>query len=243
MTQAGEQAQVHSNAHGLGDGRLSAPSAERNQAPIIRALGRVLSGMDQDPGAALEIASGTGQHAVAFARAFPAITWQPTDIAPERLKSINAWREAAGVPANLLPARRLDATRPDWPEECASTDLVVVINLFHLISKNAARQVLNGAARVLKPGGILFIYGPFREADGFRSAGDANFHASIVAVEPDSGYKADDWMRAQAEKAGLEWLGRIEMPANNLSLTWRKTGQKAGPQPGGGVDRQDGEGA
>ncbi|HHL22885.1 MAG TPA: DUF938 domain-containing protein [Aliiroseovarius sp.] len=234
MTQPGERPRVHSNAEGLGDGRLSAPSALRNIGPICEALAQVVPAA----GTALEIASGTGQHAVAFAAAFPGVTWQPTDIAPERLVSINAWRQAEGAPANLRPARHLDASRPGWPDwpgeedgSCAPVDLVVAVNLFHLIDNAAARMVLTGAAKVLKPGGKLFIYGPFRDAGGFRSEGDRKFHASIVAAAPKSGYKQVDWMRDQARLAGLEWLGRVEMPANNLSLIWQK--------PGGGDD--DGE--
>ena len=230
MTQPGERPRVHSNAEAVGDGRLSAPSALRNIGPICEALAQVVT----EAGMALEVASGTGQHAVAFAAAFPRVTWQPTDIAPERLASINAWRRSAGAPTNLRPARHLDAALPGWPDwpdgdaPCAPVDLVVAINLFHLISKNAAGTVLAGAAKVLKPGGKLFIYGPFRDGSGFRSEADRKFHASIVAAAPKSGYKRVDWMRDQARLAGLEWLGRVEMPANNLSLIWQK--------PGGGSD-------
>ncbi len=214
VTGIGEQPQVHSNAAALADGRLCAPSASRNVGPITEALAPFVPAR----GRALEIASGTGQHAVAFARAFPNVTWQPTDIAPERLASIDAWRTAEGV-ENLRPARRLDAATADW--DMGRFDLVTISNLFHLIPRPDAENVLQGAARALVPGGALFIYGPFREAGGFRSQGDAAFHARITAADPEAGYKSVEWMGAGAAAAGLKAAARLEMPANNLALVWR----------------------
>ncbi len=215
MTGPGEQPQIHSNADRLGDGRLSAPSAARNVTPIIEVLAQVVP----ETGAALEIASGTGQHVVAYGRAFPRVTWQPTDIAPERLASIDAWRAGEGV-GNVRPARHLDAAAPDW--DIGRFQLVLMSNLFHLISAAAAENVLRGAARALSEGGHLFIYGPFREGGAFRSQGDAEFHASITAAEPECGYKSVEWMQDAAGQAGLRPAGRHEMPANNLVLLWQQ---------------------
>ncbi|HHB80419.1 MAG TPA: DUF938 domain-containing protein [Aliiroseovarius sp.] len=215
MTQAGETPQIHSNASDAGDGRLSAPSALRNVGPISRALAQIAP----QAGVALEIASGTGQHVVAYARAFPNVTWQPTDIAPERLASIDAWVAAEGL-GNIRPARGLDASTPDW--DAGRYDLVLMSNLFHLISAQAAGNVIAGAARALNPGGRLFIYGPFREAGAFRSQGDADFHANIIAAQPDCGYKSVEWMQETALARGLNATGRIEMPANNVALHWQK---------------------
>ena len=215
MAKAGEQPQIHSNADTLADGRLSAPSALRNVAPITGVLAQVAPGH----GAALEIASGTGQHVVAFARALPGLTWQPSDIAPERLASIDAWRKVAGVD-NVRPARHLDACGSAW--DAGRFQLVLASNLFHLISRAAAQNVLRGAARALTPGGTLFIYGPFRENGAFRSQGDADFHAAIIAADPESGYKSVGWMRDTAARAGLRPAGRHEMPANNLVLLWQR---------------------
>ena len=219
MPKAGEQPQIHSNADKVGDGRLSAPSAARNVTPILEVLAQVLP----KTGTALEIASGTGQHVVAYGRAFPQVTWQPTDIAPERLASIDAWRAAEGL-GNVRPARHLDASGAAW--DAGRFQLVLMSNLFHLISETAARNVIRGAARALTRGGLLFIYGPFREKGAFRSGGDAEFHASIVAAEPDCGYKSVEWMQGVAEQAGLRPAGRHEMPANNLVLLWRQENER-----------------
>ncbi|MCP5074000.1 MAG: DUF938 domain-containing protein [Rhodobacteraceae bacterium] len=210
----GEQPKVHSNADDMGDGRLSAPSAARNTGPICSAM----KDFAPQKGRALEIASGTGQHVVAYARAFPGIIWQPTDIDPDRLTSIDAWTAAEGG-ANLLGAQMLDAGAPDW--DLGRFDFVTITNLFHLISDQAAVNVIAGVARGLNPDGVFFIYGPFRKHGEFRSTGDKDFHCRISADDPAAGYKDVDWMQATAKAAGLTPLAEIEMPANNLSLVWR----------------------
>ena len=212
---AGEQPQIHSNAGALGDGRLTAPSAMRNIGPILAAMRDFVPGQ----GRALEIASGTGQHIVEYAQAFPGVEWQPTDIAPDRLASVDAWVVSSGC-ANVSKAQMLDAGVSGW--DAGRYDYVSVCNLFHLISDAAARHVLTGAAKALSPGGVLFIYGPYRKEDVFRSQGDADFHARIQADNPAAGYKSVEWMQAGAGGAGLTFEAEIEMPANNLSLIWRK---------------------
>jgi hypothetical protein len=122
------------------DARLSAPSAQRNAPHIVAALAGHLPGT----GTVLEIAAGTGEHAVALARANPGLTWQPTEIAPERRASIDAWAGAEGL-ANIRPAVPLDAAAPDWRVE--PVDVVYLSNLLHLIAEEAARNVIAGAAR------------------------------------------------------------------------------------------------
>jgi len=212
---AGERPQVHSNADTLGDGRLSAPSALRNVGPISAAMKAFLP----DKGRALEIASGTGQHVVVYAQSFPEIIWQPTDIAAERLASIDAWAAADGG-ENLLPARRLDASGPGW--HIGDFNFVNIGNLFHLISHDAAQNVIDGASRSLVAGGVFFVYGPFRTEGEFRSAGDESFHGRIMAEDPAAGYKDVEWMKEIARSAGLIPEAQLEMPANNLCLVWRK---------------------
>ncbi len=214
---AAEQPQVHSNADELADGRLSAPSAVRNVGPILAAMQPYVP----PEGGALEIASGTGQHVAAFAKQFPGVTWQPTDLAPDRLLSIDAWATAAAA-GNILPATRLDAGVPDW--DMGSFDYVTVSNLLHLVSNDTALNVIAGAARALRPGGHLFVYGPFRRDGAFRSAGDSSFHARIQAENPSAGYKDVTWMQETALANGLNPKAQIEMPANNLSLVWQKQG-------------------
>lgn len=210
-----EKRPVHSNADALGDGRLSAPSASRNAGPIVEALRAHVPAR----GRVLEIAAGTGQHAVACARAFPGLDWQPTDIAPERLASIDAWRAAEGI-ENMRVAQWLDAARPDW--QVAPVDLVVIVNLMHLIAESDAANVIRGVARALTPGGRFFLYGPFRTQGVFRSEGDAGFDARLRASDPAIGYKDLEWIEAQAEKVGLLRRALIEMPANNLALVCEK---------------------
>lgn len=200
---------IHSNADALGDGRLTAPAATRNAGPIVAALADWLPASGQ----ALEIASGTGQHAVALARAFPGLIWQPTDIAPERLASIDAWAAHEGL-ANILPAVALDASRPGWSR--GPYDAAFLANLMHLISAAAAREVLTGLGRSLRPGGRFALYGPFRTEGAFRSEGDAAFHARLNAAAPDTGYKDLEWIEQEAAAQGLARRARIEMPANNL---------------------------
>lgn len=216
MNDKAEHPVAHSNADALGDGRLQAASAARNIAPIVAAMAaQVRAG----GGRALEIASGTGEHALAYAEAFGALTWQPTDIAPDRLASIEAWRQARAGD-NLLAPRMLDAAQPGW--DIGRFDLVTVTNLFHLISDAAGRRVIEGAARALDSGGQFFVYGPFREAGAFRSQGDARFHAALVAADESAGYKDTQWLVAQGAAQGLAVAARVEMPANNLFFVFAK---------------------
>lgn len=204
-------APLHSNADALSDGRLTAPAATRNSAAIVQALAPLLPAR----GRVLEIAAGTGQHAVALAQAFPGLDWRATDIAPERLASVDAWRAEEGVD-NMRVAARLDATAPDW--QAGPFDVVYLANLFHLISREAAQNVIRGAARALVPGGAFYAYGPFRTAGAFRSEGDRAFDARLRAADARTGYKAAEWIAAEARAAGLAPCAMIEMPANNLIL-------------------------
>lgn len=201
-----------------GDGaRLFAPSAARNLAPICALLDRIAPSR----GRALEIASGTGQHVAAFAARHPGLHWQPTDPDPGRRASIDAHaadHAAATGRANIAPAQPLDAGVPGWAADWPDRDLIVVINLLHLIPEPAAETLLAEAARALAPGGRLLIYGPFRRAGVFTSPGDAEFHARLSAADPAIGYKDDDAVIAWAGAAGLRLLDRVEMPANNLAL-------------------------
>ncbi len=206
---------VHSNADTLGDGRLSAPSAVRNAGAIVAALEPVMPAR----GTVLEIAAGTGQHAVALAAACPQLVWQPTDIAPERRASIDAWAKAAALP-NIRPAAPLDASAPGWRE--GPVEMIFLANLLHIITREAAQNVLAGIARSLAPGGIAALYGPFRTEGGFRSESDARFHAALCRDTPDIGYKDAEWVASTAKSHGLTPRPRIEMPANNLILLFEK---------------------
>src|ERR1700722_1680274 len=134
----------------------TAPAAARNREPILRVLRDCLP-----PSArVLEIASGTGEHAVGFCSAVPALTWQPTDQDVEALRSTAPWRHRMRLP-NVLPPLPLDAAAETWP--AAPADAVVAINMVHIPPWAATEGLLTGAARILSADGLLILYGPFRE--------------------------------------------------------------------------------
>ena len=219
---APEQTPRPSHADPLGDGRLHAPAAERNTAAILTLLRRHAP----DTGRVLELASGTGQHAVAFATALTGLDWTPSEVDPARLDSIRLRAAEAGL-ANVRDPITLDAAQPGWGARQAGHDLVLLVNLLHLVGAGAARTVIAEAAQALVPGGRLILYGPFLRAGETTSEGDARFHASLTAQDPAIGYKDDfdvaDWIHA----AGLELADLVEMPANNLAFIARKPGPGA----------------
>ncbi|MEM6482851.1 MAG: DUF938 domain-containing protein [Pseudomonadota bacterium] len=193
------------------DGRLHAPAAERN----AQAISSVLQSYAPATGRALELASGTGQHVARFARDLPGLIWQPTEVDTMRLESIEAWRAGAGCD-NLLPPDILDATQPGWGSRAATFDLILVVNLLHLITIAQAETIVSEAAQALQTDGVLLIYGPFLREGEAKSAGDRAFDAQLRAANPEIGYKdCGDIMRCMQE-AGLDELEQIEMPANNL---------------------------
>jgi SAM-dependent methyltransferase len=193
----------------------TAPAAARNCEPVLRVLRDVL------PASAfvLEIASGTGEHAVWFSGALPAVTWQPTDQDPVALKSIAAWRDITGLP-NVLPPLPLDAAAETWP--VARADAVVAINMVHIAPWTVTQGLIAGAARVLSAGGLLFLYGPFREAGVHAGAGNAAFDADLRAQNPSWGIRDLDDITALASQHGFDAPERIAMPANNLSVVFRR---------------------
>lgn len=197
--------------------KLSAPAAERNKDAIIETLHHFLP----QTGNVLELASGTGQHVVALAEAFPNLTWQPTDVAPSRLGSINAWASDAAL-ENLKPAIALDATTPGWAGTYAGQDGVLLVNLLHLISTVEAKCIVQEAAQALNPGGCLMIYGPYLREGLATSEGDQSFHSRLQAHDPEVGYKDYADVLRWGQSQGLDPVETIEMPANNLFLIWQK---------------------
>jgi SAM-dependent methyltransferase len=193
----------------------STPAAARNRDPILRVL------RDRLPPSALvlEVASGTGEHAVWFGRALPAVTWQPTDLDPEALESIAAWRDSTALP-NVLPPLQLDASAETWP--VARADAVVAINMVHISPWAATQGLIAGAARVLTSDGLLLLYGPFRESGMHTAASNAAFDADLQAHNPSWGVRDLDEITAIAGRHGLTKRERIAMPANNLALLFRR---------------------
>ncbi|MEE4347361.1 MAG: DUF938 domain-containing protein [Paracoccaceae bacterium] len=204
-------------AHPSDDGRMFAPSAARNAADISTLVA------DHAPasGRALEIASGTGEHAVTFAKAMPGLVWQPTDVDAARRSSVDAHAAVAGLD-NLRPAIALDATAPGWGAAHAGQDLIVLVNLLHLISEAEARTLIAEVAQALAPGGVFVLYGPFLRDGETTSEGDRTFHASLRAQDPEIGYK-DDWDVIEWIHANwLDLVQVVEMPANNMAFVARR---------------------
>lgn len=190
------------------------PAAERNAAPILALLRQRLP----DRGAALEIASGTGQHAAAFAAALPRWTWQPTEADVALLPVIRGW--TADCP-QVLPPLLLDVTAPQWPLQ-GSFDAMFCANLLHIASWAACAGLMQGAARHLTPQGVLITYGPYLEADVPTAPSNLAFDASLRARDPAWGLRNLDDVARTAQEAGLRLAERHAMPANNLLLVFER---------------------
>src|SRR5690606_10495761 len=168
----------------------------------------------------LEIASGAGEHALEAARSHPQWLWRPSDPDAAARDSIAAWREAAAI-ENLLAPVALDAADAGtWPQEVF--DAVVCINMLHISPWAATEGLLAGAARVLRPGGLLYLYGPYREAEVPLAPSNAKFDASLKGRNPQWGLRELDEVKAAARREGLICALRVAMPANNLSLIFRR---------------------
>lgn len=197
------------------DPRLSAAAALRNRDAIAAELIRLAP----PRGLALELASGTGEHVIRFAAAMPGLIWQPTDPDPTRRASIAAWAVYAGL-GNIRAPRHLDAAQPGWARDHGPAELIVLINLLHLISGPAARTLLAEVAAALAPGGCFALYGPFLRDGRTTSDGDAAFHAALHAQDPAIGYKDAADVAGLLQDAGLVHAGTIMMPANNLLMAF-----------------------
>ncbi|WP_029010801.1 DUF938 domain-containing protein [Azospirillum halopraeferens] len=197
------------------DPRRHAPAAERNRDPILAILVRVLP----PAGHVLEVAGGTGQHVVHFAAALPALIWQPSDPDEGARASIAARVADSGL-ANLRPPVALDATAAPWPVERA--DAVVCINMIHIAPWAATLGLMAGAARILPPGGPLVLYGPYARGGRHTAPSNAAFDADLRARNPAWGVRDLDDVTAAAAAAGLDPADVVEMPANNLTVVFRR---------------------
>ena len=192
-----------------------APATARNSQPLAEVLARELPAS----GLVLEVASGTGEHAVFMARRFPALDWQPSDCATDALHSVEAWAQDAGL-ANLRPAIALDAAAGEWPIE--ATDAVLCVNMVHISPWEATVGLFAGAGRLLPAGAPLIFYGPFIE-DGVETApSNRAFDQSLKARDPRWGLRRVADIDALAISQNLQRTARHEMPANNLVLVYRK---------------------
>ncbi|HVE20338.1 MAG TPA: DUF938 domain-containing protein [Acidocella sp.] len=197
-------------------GAMTAPSTARNRDPILAVLKPRLP----NRGFVLEIAAGAGEHAVYNAAALPGLQWQPTDPSPEALASIEAWRAQVALP-NLLPPLPLDAASPDkWP--VARADAIVNINMIHISPWSATQGLMAGAGRLLPAGGVLFLYGPYIEPGVETAPSNLAFDASLKARNPTWGLRRLDEVADLAAQHRLELAETVPMPANNLSVIFRK---------------------
>jgi hypothetical protein len=195
------------------DVKRHAPATERNRDVIAETLARVLPA----EGLVLEVASGTGEHAVHFAKRFPGLIWQPSDPDPIAIASINAWRADTKL-VNVRPAMQLDASA-DWP--ISHADAVICINMTHISPWAATLGLLRNAARVMPPSAVLFIYGPYNQHGVPLADSNAAFDMSLRQQNPEWGLRYVDDIVEEADKIGLRLDQVIAMPANNLSLIFR----------------------
>ena len=194
--------------------RQNAPAADRNKEPILAVLRQVLPGS----GVVLEIASGTGQHVVHFARALPRLQWQPSDPEPEARASIAAWMAHESLP-NIQPPLDLDVRSETWPIQRA--DAVVCINMVHISPWAATSGLMAAAARLLPAGGPLIVYGPFRRLDRETASSNEAFDAQLRSRNPEWGVRDLEAVVSKAEEHGLRLIEIVEMPANNLTVVFR----------------------
>jgi hypothetical protein len=197
------------------EGAQTPPAVARNRDPILAVLRRVLPAR----GTVLEIASGTGEHAVHCAAGLPHLLWQPTDIDSNALRSIAAYRHAAQLP-NLLAPLELDVTSPVWPVKTA--EAIVSINMIHIAPWAAAEGLMASAGRLLTDGNVLYLYGPFKENGLHTAPSNASFDASLRRQNQEWGVRDIGEVSELARKHRLILVERVTMPANNLSLVFRR---------------------
>ena len=197
------------------DARETAPSAERNKQPILEVLARVLP----PSGLVLEIGSGTGQHVAHFAKALPGLTFQPSEMDESRHPSIAAWIAHEQL-ANVRPPIAFDVAAPPWPVRAA--DAVICINVIHISPWAATLGLMRGAGEVLRPGGVLVTYGPYRRGGAHTAPSNEAFEAWLKERDELWGVRDMEEVAAVAQAAGLEHEEAVPMPANNFTLVFRR---------------------
>lgn len=198
------------------DPRRSSPSTARNREPILAVIAQHFP----ISGRVLEIASGAGEHAVFIARALPGLTWQPSDPDEASRESIAAWTAHENL-SNVLPPLALDVTAADWEVE-GPFDAMVSINMIHISPWAATEGLTRGASALLRPGGVLFLYGPYKRDGAHTAPSNEAFNASLRARNPEWGVRDLEQVVAAANANGLALREAVEMPANNLSVIFAK---------------------
>jgi SAM-dependent methyltransferase len=197
----------------MSDKRLIWPAPERNKQPLLKVLKRVLP----KTGLVLEIASGTGQHVSHFAQKLPKLEWQPTDLDPVNLASIEAWRSHTGA-ANIRAPLQLDVRLP-WPVRRA--DAIVNCNLIHIAPWSVTEDLFRGAKRTLRPGAVIVMYGPYRIGGHHTAPSNQAFDDSLRRRNPAWGVRDLDTVRDVAGRLAIRCEEVVQMPANNLAIVYR----------------------
>lgn len=193
-----------------------APHADRSKGPIVDVLRRVLP----DSGIALEVGSGTGQHILHFAREFPTLEWQPSDYDQVAVASVESYRRDARV-RNLREPLLLEVRKRLWGH--GLLDVVVAINLVHMTSWSVCEGLFDGARRHLRPDGVLFLHGPFKQGGGFDSPDNADLDARLRAKNPDWGLRDLEAVAALGTARGLLVEQVTDMPCNEVAAVFRKS--------------------
>ena len=196
--------------------RQYAPAAARNRGPILNVLGAILP----LSGPVLEVASGTGEHVVHFARAFPILVWQPSDPSKEARRSIRAWIAAERL-ENVRPPLDLDAASDSWPIDHAAA--MVCINIIHISPWASTEGLMRGASRVLDAGAPLYLYGPFRQSAKALAPSNAAFDGDLRNRDPRWGLRDLEEVAVSAGSFRFVLDRVVDMPANNLSVIFRKS--------------------
>lgn len=204
-----------------GRGALHSAPAERNTGPILEVLASALP----EQGRVLEIASGTGQHVVAFARAFPQLQWQPSDFDPDLRTSVGL-RVSEAALDNVQPPVDLDVTRLPWSVDTA--DAIVCINMIHVAPWTATEALFTGAARILGSRGVLVTYGPYMRAGKHTAPSNAAFDEALRARDVSWGIRDIDVVTEVARVNGFTLEEVVDMPANNFTLIFRAGVEMAG---------------
>jgi len=197
------------------DARRSAPAALRNRDPILAVLREQLPAT----GLVLEVASGTGEHLVHFARNLPHLTWQPSDPSAAARQSIAAWTDAEAAP-NILPPLEIDAAQTPWPVGQAAA--VVCINMIHISPWAATLGLMRGAGQILRGGGVLYLYGPYIQPNRPLEPSNAAFDRDLRRQDARWGIRELSAVVECAAAQGLDFVQSVDMPANNLSVIFRK---------------------
>jgi hypothetical protein len=209
------------------DDKPFAPACERNRGPILAVLRGHFGGRLR----ALEVGSGTGQHAVHFAAAMPWLSWQCSDL-PERLPGIRAWLDEAALP-NMPPPLPLDLSDPGWPRALVDAgdrdaegqerfDALFSANVLHIVAWPLVEAMFAGLDAVLADDATVAVYGPFNYGGGYTSHSNREFDAWLQARDPRSGIRDFEAVDALARAVGLRLVDDVAMPANNRTLVWRR---------------------